>query len=84
MTESPDQPIDARQVAEHVAALNVALAIWAGRDDTVPQPEVRLAAADAVADIDAAVRELHRLRSELVGEIRRSDDAAAARTVTRR
>lgn len=80
MTASPDRPIDARPVADLVAALDVALAIWAGRDDTVPQPEVRLAAADAVVYIDAAMRELHWLRSGLLGEIRRSDDVAAART----
>lgn len=31
----------AGRVAEHVAALNVALATWATRDDTAPQSEMR-------------------------------------------
>lgn len=70
---------DRNSLAEHVASLNVALAIWAGRDDSVPQPEVRSAATRAVGDIDAAMRELHRLRIELVTQVRRSDDATLAR-----
>ncbi len=62
-----------------LAALETALALWAGRDDTLPQPEVRRAASTAVGAIDALLRELHEVRRQLVSEIRVSDDAAAVR-----
>ena len=61
------------------AALSESLAVWAARDDTRAQPAVRRAASDAMDAIDAMVAELYRLRQELAGEIRVSDDAAAAR-----
>ena len=63
----------------HLGELEVALALWASRDDTKAQPEVRQAANDAMDAVDAALRELHGIRGQLVGEIRASDDATAAR-----
>ena len=63
----------------HLGELETALALWATRDDTKAQPDVRQAANDAVDAIDAALRELHGIRAELLGEIRESDDAAMAR-----
>jgi hypothetical protein len=64
---------------EHNGVLGVALAQWAARDDTKAEPEVRRAANTAMDAIDAMLRELHALRSRLVGEIRESDDIGAAR-----
>ena len=53
------------------------LAIWSAR--TEPDAHARRCASDAVDAIDAALIELHGIRAELVGEIRRADDQAAAR-----
>jgi hypothetical protein len=64
----------------HLGELETALALWATRDDTKAQPDVRQAANDAVDAVDAALRELHGLRSQLIPEIRAADDAAMART----
>ena len=50
--------------------LETALALWETRDDTKAQPGIRQAANDAVDAVDAALRELHGLRSRLVPEIR--------------
>jgi hypothetical protein len=66
-------------VRGHVGELETALALWATRDDTKAQPEVRQAANDAVDAVDGALRELHGIRALLAGEIRASDDAAVAR-----
>lgn len=63
----------------HNGVLGVALAQWAARDDSKAQPEIRRAANSAMDAIDAMLAELHALRARLVGEIRASDDAAAAR-----
>ena len=64
----------------HLGELETALALWETRDETRAQPGVRQAANDAVDAVDAALRELHGLRSRLVPEIRAADDAAMART----
>jgi hypothetical protein len=64
----------------HLGELETALALWAIRDDTKAQPGVRQAANDAVDAVDAALRELHGIRSRLIPEIRAADDAAMART----
>lgn len=64
---------------EELGVLNVNLAMWMARDDSKAEPEVRRAANTAMDAIDAMLRELHALRSRLVGEIRVSDDATAAR-----
>jgi hypothetical protein len=61
----------------HLGELEAALALWASRDDTNAQPEVRQAANDAMDAVDAALRELLGIRGQLIGEIRASDDDAA-------
>ena len=71
-----DLPYD---VYAHLGRLVAALAQWNDRDDTRSQPEVRRAANAAMDTIDALLRELHELRVRLIGEIRASDDATAAR-----
>jgi hypothetical protein len=65
--------------AQLLDGLVVALAQWAARDDTKPDPEARRAANTAMTAIDALLGQLHALRAGLVSEIRASDDAAAAR-----
>ena len=60
------------------AQLGVALAQWAIRDDSKAQPDIHQVANAVMAAIDDMLAGLHRLRSGLVSEIRRSDDATAA------
>jgi hypothetical protein len=62
-----------------MAALEAELALWAGRDDTIPQPDVARAGHAAVDAIDALLRELCQIRERLVSEIRVSQDAGAKR-----
>ena len=62
-----------------MGVLAVALAQWETRDDTKPQAEVRRAANTAMDAIDVMLATLHAMRSRLVGEIRSSNDASAAR-----
>ena len=64
----------------HLGELETALALWVTHDDTKAQPGVRQAANNAVDAIDAALRELHGIRSQVIPEIRAADDAAMART----
>jgi hypothetical protein len=66
-------------IRKHAEDLRIYLTIWAARDDTKAQPDVRQAANHAMDAIDSALRELYGIRSRLVGEIRASDDATAAR-----
>jgi hypothetical protein len=76
MTGDPyDAPLSA--LRDHVDDLGAWLAIWEGRHE--PDAHARRCASDAVDAIDAALREMHTLRSRLVGEIRTADDASAAR-----
>lgn len=70
---------DIADVRDHVEDISAALAQWSEWDDTKPQPDLRRAASDAVRAIDDALAGLQRIRTQLVGEIRRSDDAAAKR-----
>ena len=63
----------------HNGALAVALAQWAARDDTEAEPGVTRAGHAAVDEIDAMLRELHRLRTRLTGEIRERQDITMAR-----
>jgi len=72
--------IDPAGLREQVETLSVALARWAYRDDSKAQPEIRRAANTAIDAIDNAMVALGRIRAELVGQIRASDDAAMART----
>ena len=60
------------RLEDHNGVLGVALAQWAARDDTRPQPEVRQAANTAMDAIDSMLAELHQLRARLVSEIRAS------------
>ena len=62
-----------------MGVLAIALGQWEDRDDSKPQPEVRQAANKAMDEIDLMLRELHAMRARLIGEIRASDDASAAR-----
>jgi len=70
-----DAPLTA--VRDNVENLAVALAIWEYRRE--PDAHARRCANDVMDAVDAAVRELHQVRQRLIGEIRASDDAAAAR-----
>ena len=75
-----EQPYDVyARLEDPMGVLSVALGQWEDRDDTKAQPEVRRAANTAMDAIDGMLRDLHAMRSRLVGEIRDSDDAAAAR-----
>jgi hypothetical protein len=65
-------------ICSHADDLGGFLATWSARDDK-PDARVRRAASEAVTAIDAALRVLHGVRARLVGEIRDSDDASAAR-----
>lgn len=70
------------QIKARAATLGTALAAWATRDDTKAQPGVREAANTAMTALDAMLAVLHAARSQLVSEIRVSDDATMARTTT--
>jgi hypothetical protein len=63
----------------HTDVLDRALVLWADRDDSKAQPEVRQAANTAMDTIDRMLGTLHAMRSRLVTEIRASDDATAVR-----
>lgn len=69
----------ARRLDGMTGVLGIAVAQWAVRDETKPQPEIRRAANTAMAAIDDMLTVLHRTRSQLVSEIRAADDATAAR-----
>lgn len=62
-----------------VENLAVALTLWVTRDATIPQPDVTAAGYAAIDAIDAALRDLHGLRSPLVSEIRQHQDDNLAR-----
>ncbi len=72
-----DGPLSA--IRNHAEDLGAWLAIWSARDDGKPDAHARRCASDAVDAIDVALRELHQVRQRLIGEIRASDDASAAR-----
>lgn len=57
----------------------VSLAQWADRDAAASKAAARRAANTAMDAIDAMLAELHKIRQQLVSEIRAHDDAAAAR-----
>jgi hypothetical protein len=77
--DAPHRPERGR-LEELAALLASALAVWATRDDTLPQPAVRQAANTAGDTMDALMRELYIARQRLVGEMRQADDAAMARS----
>lgn len=66
------------RVRDRASHLAYHLARWDTRGEEA-SPEVRQAATDAVGEIDAMLRALYSIRAELVAEIRRNDDAVAAR-----
>lgn len=57
-----------------VDRLSDALCVWDGRNDTEPQAGTRQAANVAVDSLDAALSELHSMRTALLSEIRVYDD----------
>ncbi|MGO8892200.1 MAG: hypothetical protein ACLQB1_21265 [Streptosporangiaceae bacterium] len=75
VTDAYDGPLSA--IRSHVDDLGAWLGIWANRKE--PDAHARRCANDAMDAIDAMLRDLHRMRGLLVGEIRDSDDATAAR-----
>lgn len=67
-------------ILEHVEQLGVSAAWWTDRDiDRLDGGKSRRAASDAVGAIDAALRELHQVRGQLITEVRRWDDAVSVR-----
>jgi hypothetical protein len=75
----PPDPFDAALSALHTHVDNLGpwLAIWAAR--TEPDAHARRCANGAMDAIDGALAALHRIRGELVGQVRAADDATAAR-----
>ena len=67
-------------IAGHFTILTAQLNVWAGRDDTRAQPDVRTAGAAALTETDRAIAGMHQLRARLVDEIRASDAAAMERS----
>lgn len=76
---APEGFIDCSAVRDHVEILSGALAQWAYRDEK-KMPGVRAVANVAVASIDLALRELHRIRQELGGQMRVYDDETMRRS----
>jgi hypothetical protein len=66
-------------LADLAELTGVSLAQWADRDAAASKAAARRAANTAMDAIDAMLAELHRIRQQLVSEIRAHDDAAAAR-----
>ena len=77
-TDAYDGPLSA--IRGHVDDLGTWLAVWSGRDDSRPDADARRCAGDAVKAFDAMLGHLYGVRTQLVSEIRKSDDQAAART----
>ncbi|MPY79784.1 MAG: hypothetical protein GEV04_15205 [Actinophytocola sp.] len=69
------------RILNHAATLSVAHAHWSARDLDAPDGGAarRAATAAAVESIDALLRELHELRSQIITETRRYDDAVNER-----
>ncbi|TDO52626.1 hypothetical protein EV643_102465 [Kribbella sp. VKM Ac-2527] len=65
-------------ITEAVADIGVYAAMWANRGEQ-PTAAERAAASQAVERIDATLRRLHRLRGDLVTEMRQADDETARR-----
>jgi hypothetical protein len=66
-------------IRDHADDLGVWLSIWSYREDNKPDAHARRHANDAVDAIDAAIRKLYGVRTQLITEIRDADDASAAR-----
>jgi hypothetical protein len=81
MAEHPDTSPDPDPLAallDHLDGLPADLAAWATRSPD-PDAGARRAASRAVDAVDGALAALHQIRAALIGEIRTSDDANAAR-----
>ena len=72
-------PWDTGRLEDSLAALELALGHWQGRDESRPQAHVRHAANNAIGAIDELLRGLHLMRGRLVGEVRAADAANDAR-----
>jgi len=70
-----DAPLSA--LRNRVDDLAVWLGIWEARSE--PDAHARRCASDAVDAIDAALRDLHSVRQQLISEIRQADEAMAGR-----
>jgi len=76
VTASPyDAPLSA--ILSQAEDLSTWLGIWENRKE--PDAHARRCASDAVDAIDAMLCHLYGVRTQLVSEIRKSDDATAAR-----
>jgi hypothetical protein len=64
---------------EHIEDVATWLAIWSARDDSQPDAHARRCAGDAVEAVDSMLGHLYGIRAQLVSEIRKSDNATAAR-----
>jgi hypothetical protein len=71
-----DGPLSA--LRNYVENLAVALAIWEARNE--PDAHARRCASDAVDAIDSALAGLHKVRQQLISEIRTADDIAMKRS----
>jgi hypothetical protein len=75
VTDPYDAPLSA--IRDHVENAATWLGIWCNR--TEPDAHARRCANDAVDAIDSAIGHLHKVRRELLSEIREADDATLAR-----
>ena len=75
----PPDPFDAGLSAARTAVddIGVWVAIWLYRAE--PDAFARRCASDAIDAIDTGLAALHRIRGQLICEVREADDAAAAR-----
>jgi hypothetical protein len=75
---NPD-PFDADLSAARDAVDNIGawLTIWSYRRE--PDAHARRCASDAIGAADTAIAALHRIRAQLVTQVRQADDRAAAR-----
>lgn len=77
MTTNSDRVLD---LLCDVDGLRRELDEWGdGRRDP-GRPHQRLAGADALNDVDRALRELHAIRAQLITQVRRYDDESMRRT----
>jgi hypothetical protein len=76
---TPPDSFDADLSALHSAVDSIGpwLAIWEARRE--PDARARRCASDAIGAADIAIGALHRIRSELVTQVRAADDLADAR-----
>ena len=79
MARSDPDPFDADLSAIQTAvdSLGPWLAIWQARRE--PDAFARRCASDAIGAIDTGLAALHRIRAQLVSQVRQADDQAAAR-----